>query len=474
MKGHDVIIVGGGISGAAILHRLASRGIDVVLIEGRDNLGGVIRSHRNRDGLLVETGANSTSITLELQTLIQELGLSDDLLTPPPSAGNRYIVRDDRLVAAPTSPRSFLRTHLFSRRAKLRILRERLVAPVSADIEESVAGFVERRLGREFLDYAIDPFVGGIFAGRPDRLSLRHAFPAMYRLEQDHRSLIRGAIRKGRETRKARRRGVPPPPKGLISFTDGMGMLPGRIAERWWERIVAGRPVERIEKVGEGWGVDVGGRRYHSTTLVLATDALAAAMLLDAIDPGAAIALRSIEYPPVAIAVSQYERRSVEHPLDGFGMLIPTVEGRNILGSLFSSSLFPHRAPDGTVLLTTFIGGARNPEQAGRPDNELEHLVHRDLQRLLGISARPIAFDLHRWERAIPQYALGYGRILDTITAAETAHRGLHLIGNYRGGISVGDCVRSAFQCADRLVSTMADKARWGIHGEYHMHDQET
>lgn len=469
MNRHDVIIVGGGISGATLLHRLASRGVDVVLMEGRERLGGVIWSHRSKDGLLVETGANSTSINAELQTLVEELGLNDDLMKPAEVASNRYVVRQGRLLPAPTDPRSFLRTPLFSRRAKLRVLRERLIKPVSPDIEESVAGFVERRLGREFLDYAIDPFVGGVFAGRPDRLSLRYAFPAMYRLEQEHRSLIRGAIRKGRNARRERRKGIPPPPKGLISFTDGMGTLPGRIAERWWEKIIVDARVERIEEERDGWSVEAGGRRHIGSKLVIATEAQAAASLLESIDPELTVMLRSIEYPPVTIAVSQYDRSAVRHPLDGFGMLIPSIEGRNILGTLFSSSLFPNRAPEGTVLLTTFIGGARNPGMARRSDDELENTVHRDLQRLLGISARPLAFDLHRWEQAIPQYVLGYGRVLAAIENAEGHHHGLHLLGNYRGGISVGDCVRSAFLLADHLI------ARMGKEGEAdEMEDRHT
>ncbi len=474
MNGHDVIIVGGGISGATLLHRLASRGVDVVLIEGRERLGGVIWSHRNKDGLLVETGANSTSINAELVTLVDELGLNDDLMKPAEIASNRYVVRRGRLLPAPTDPRSFLRTPLFSRRAKLRVLRERLIKPVSPDIEESVAGFVERRLGREFLDYAIDPFVGGVFAGRPDRLSLRYAFPAMYRLEQEHRSIIRGAIRKAISVKRERRKGVPPPPKGLISFTEGMGMLPGRIAERWSEKIVAGAGVERIGKELYGWSLEAGGRRFVGSRLVIATDASAAASLLESIEPNLSVVLRSIEYPPVTVAVSQYDRSAIQHALDGFGMLIPSVEGRNILGTLFSSSLFPNRAPEGTVLLTTFIGGARNPEMARRSDAELQNIVHRDLQRLLGISARPLAFDLHRWEQAIPQYALGYGRILESIETAESNHRGLHLLGNYRGGISVGDCVRSAFVMAEQLIATMG-KEGGGADGieERHMQNQE-
>lgn len=472
MNRHDVIIVGGGISGATLLHRLASCGVDVMLIERGDRLGGVIWSHRSREGLLVETGANSATINPELQMLVDELALTDELIRPGEGASNRYVVRQGRLLPTPTDPRTFLRTPLFSRRAKLRVLRDLLIAPASADIEESVAGFVERRLGREFLDYAIDPFVGGVFSGCPDRLSLRYAFPAMYQLEQEHGSLIRGAIRKGRSARRARRMGPPPAPKGMASFTEGMGVLPARIAERWREKIIVGARVDRIEEGNNGWRVEAGDRTHAGARLVIATEAPAAASLLESTEPGLSAALRSIEYPPVTVAVSQYDRSAIRHPLDGFGMLIPSVEGRTILGTLFSSSLFPNRAPDKTVLLTTFVGGARNPDMARRPDEELEYFVHRDLQALLGISARALAFDLHRWEHAIPQYTLGYGRILEAIDAAESRHRSLHLLGNYRGGISVGDCVRSAFAMADALIARMGEEKGEGIE-DRHIQNQE-
>jgi len=449
---YDVLVVGGGISGATLLHRLAMCGVDVHLLEGGDRLGGVIGSAWSPQGFLAETGPNSTSINVELLELIRDLDLESDLLYASGHAANRFVVRDGRLHAVPTDPLSFLRTPLFSRRAKLRLLRERWIAPLSDDIEESVANFVERRLGGEFLAYAIDPLVGGIFAGNPDRLSLRYAFPAMHRMEQECRSILRAAVRKAIATRKQRRRGHPLPPKGLISFTQGMGMLPARISDMWSSRVTCGVRVERIERDDEGWSVVGGGDRFTSRNVVIAVDAACAADLVEPFDSVTATALRSIDYPPVAVAVSQYARHAVNHPLNGFGMLIPSRERAGILGTLFSSTLFPNRAPEGTVLLTTFVGGSRSPDAARLPGSDIEELVHADLRRYLGISAPPLAFALHRWERAIPQYALGYGGVLEAIENAERTHAGLFLAGNYRGGISVGDCVRTVTALANRMA----------------------
>jgi oxygen-dependent protoporphyrinogen oxidase len=183
----------------------------------------------------------------------------------------------------------------------------------------------------------------------------------------------------------------------------------------------------------------------------MATHAYGAADLLADLDPELAVVLRRIEYPPVAVAASVYPRTSVEHPLDGFGVLIPAVERRGILGVIFSSTLFPNRAPEGLVVLTSFIGGARQPEYAQRDPDLIRFELHRELQRTLGISAPPVSVDLKTWQHAIPQYNVGYGEILAGIAQAEDRHPGLHLLGNFRGGASVADCIRSGWELADGI-----------------------
>jgi oxygen-dependent protoporphyrinogen oxidase len=336
------------------------------------------------------------------------------------------------------------------------LLREPFIRPAAADEEESVAQFVVRRLGREFLDYAINPFVSGVYAGRPERLSVRYAFPKLHALEQEYRSLIRGTIAKAREKKKAGKKGDAEPQASrdtprMISFDEGMQTLPHAIQKRWGERIETGVAVERIERHGGGWHVYTGSGVFQASRLIMATHAYGAAGLLVDLDPELAIVLRRIEYPPVGVAVSLYRRESVEHPLDGFGALIPAVERRGILGVIFSSTLFPNRAPDGMVVLTSFIGGARQPEYAQRDPDLIRFELHRELQRTLGISAPPVAVDLKVWQHAIPQYNVGYGEILSGIAQAEDRYPGLHLLGNYRGGVSVADCIRSGWELADRI-----------------------
>lgn len=447
------IIIGGGISGAALLHYLALAGKDVLLLEKGGRLGGVIGTHRNDAGALIETGPNSTQTSNpDLLDLIESLGLRGQMVEANPLARNRYILRGGRLHPVPASPPAFLRSSLFSLPVKLRLLREPFIGRAAVQ-EESVAEFVRRRIGPEFLEYAINPFVSGVYAGRPERLSLRHAFPKLHKLEAEHGSLIRGAIRGGRARRQAARRGeVPRDRAKLVSFQQGMETLPAAIEQRWRGSVRLGVAVQRLQRDADGWVAVSNAGDVRAARVILATDATTAATLLQPHHPGAAQSLREIEYPPVAVAVSLYRRSDIQHPLDGFGMLIPEVEKRKVLGVIFSSTLFPHRAPEGMVALTTFIGGARQPELPPLGQDRLAELVYAEHAALLGASTPPCSFNLTVWERAIPQYNVGYGCVLDSIADAEIALPGLHLLGNYRGGVSVADCIQSARNLAAAIA----------------------
>ena len=228
----------------------------------------------------------------------------------------------------------------------------------------------------------------------------------------------------------------------MISFSEGMATLPLAIEKRWRSRILTNTTVEQIEQGERRWRVRSGDRAYEADRLIIATNAGVASRLVRQTAPAVAAALQRIEYPPVAIAVSVYDRSAVDHPLDGFGVLLPEVERRTILGIIFSSTLFPNRAPEGMVALTSFIGGARQPELALRRRDQIERDVYREHRELLGAHTPPRSFNLTLWEHAIPQYNLGYQEILDEIKRSEQSLPGLHFLGNYRGGVSVGDCVK--------------------------------
>ncbi|MFO8098546.1 MAG: protoporphyrinogen oxidase [Salinibacter sp.] len=443
-------IIGSGISGLTAAYRLHQAEHQVTVWEATDRPGGVIQSTRT-GGFLVEHGPNSLRVsTTALGTLITDLGLSDAVVEADQDAATRYVVRDGHPVALPMSPLDFLTTDLFSGRAKARLLGEPFVSRSVAD-EESIASFVERRLGREVLDYAVAPFVGGVFAGRPEALSVQHAFGRLAELEAEYGSILWGGLRSALQGSTDER----PGPSGLFSFRNGLETLPNVLADALGDTIVYDAPVTGLTQTNTAWSV----RHKGDQTSPQQFDALVCTVPLHHFDALAlhtsvdCTPLAAVDYPPVRVVALGYRREAVNHPLDGFGMLVPPVEDDfDILGTLFSSTLFPNRAPDGHVLLTTFVGGARDPALGRAPEPHVQQLVERDLGRLLGISGDP-AFQRHiYWPDAIPQYELGYGAVKETLTALEEAHSGLFFAGNYRQGVSVGDAVASGANAAARVA----------------------
>lgn len=453
----DVLVVGAGISGLTAAWGIQQAGYKVEVVEQASRAGGAIGSVR-RDGVLYELGPNSTLDTSPLiNQLLDELGIRGERLDTTPAAAVRFIVRNRKLVALPTSPGAFLTTSAFSLAAKLRLLGEPFIKPLAPEVEESIAAFVRRRLGREFLDYAIDPFVAGIYAGDPERISVPAAFPRLHALEQKYGSLIKGQILGARE-----RRNNPEAAKNVaksFSFREGMQTVTDAIAKRLRRASYgasvtvlahgAGAYVASGQRDGRPWS-----RRARG--VVIAAPAYAAAKIVRALSPVAAEALAAIEYAPVAVVAAAYRRADVAHPIGGFGCLVPRIEKMRILGTLFSSSMFDGRAPEGTVILTTFVGGRRNPDVAALPDAALLAAVKEDLSLLVGTRGGPLWAEIVRWPQAIPQYDLGHLPRLAHVDAVEAAHPGVWFCANYRGGVSVGDCIKNGYAVARKASEWLA------------------
>ena len=453
-----VLVCGAGLTGLTTAWHLQRGGAEVTVLEADDTVGGVVQSVR-RDGYLVERGPNSCTLTPGLAALVESLALTPMLRPAAPQAQRRYIVRNGVPLVVPTSPGAMAGSRLFSLAAKLRLLREPFIARRSEDDDESVADFVRRRLGDEALDWAVDPFVSGVYAGDPERLSVRHAFPRLAALEREHGSLVRGMIAAGRKARVARSAGDAATGRHtMVSFIDGMATLPIALADRIGrERVLTGTRVIAITP--RNGGVDVTMQR-GDTRQTMHADLVISTLPLHALgaialppDAGSAVAqLQGVHYPPVASLALGWRRADVAHALDGFGMLVPSRERRQTLGVLFSSTLFEQRAPDGFVLLTCFLGGTKHPELGVASTSTLLEAVQPELATLLGVSGRPTFVEHTVWPRAIPQYAPGHDANLRAAESLEIIVPGLMVDGQFRHGVSVGDCILGGERIAARAL----------------------
>ena len=440
----SVAVIGGGLTGLTATWRLHRAGCHVTLFEKAPQTGGVITTTA-RDGWLIEGGPNSLQETPEVAALLAELGLAGRRLCANTAASKRFIVRRDRLVPVPLSPAGLLISPLFSLRARLRVFAELLTRQRIRTTDTSLARFITAHFGEEITDYGLNPFVSGVYAGDPEKLSARYSFPRMWQLERTHGSLLRGFRAEARERRaRGESTGVAP----IISFARGLQTLPDSLAAALppgtvqtgatVTNVIPGRPWKII------WASNGAVETAEFGAVVLALPASGLAQLaFGTLGERPLASLDHQPHPPVSSLFLGFKRSQVKHPLDGFGALIPAKERRSLLGALFSSTLFPGRAPEGNVALTVFAGGSRQPETGRLSSDELVTRVLPDLRELLGVEGDPVFTHHTFWPRAIPQYNLGHERFLEPLARCENQHRGLFIGGNTRDGISLPDCIKS-------------------------------
>src|SRR5262245_60089812 len=460
------IVIGAGISGLVCAYRLKTLGVDVLLIEKNDRVGGVIQSE-NIDGFLIERGPNSSQGTEELIALVEELGILEELVEGNPKAP-AYVYFKGRLHAVPSGPGAFIKSDLLSPAGKLRILKEPFVPRRSQRSEESVAAFARRRIGNEAAERLVAPFVSGIYAGDADCLSVKAAFPRLANLEANYGGLFRGMFAKAREARRTRQNAgavlekAAPTRRRLCSFKTGMAFLPKTLASKLGEDLLTG-----CTELGMARAPDLRtftlefenrGNRHQLVAdhVILAAPSNVASSLIGLISTELSDLLNEIDYPPLSIVSLAYENSKVSTPLDGFGFLVPPSERMNILGCVWNSSLFRNRAPNGTSLLTSFVGGARNTSAAWSADAELVSLVHTELQKVLGVSSEPRVISITRYERSIPQYNIGHLERVERIASLVREARGIYLIGNYLHGVSTGDCIKEAERVARSVAEALS------------------
>lgn len=415
-----------------------------------------------KDGFHFELGPQSFLSTEPVLGLIDALGLKDQLLHANPRAP-RYILMSGRLVPAPLAPPSLLTTSLLSARTKLRLFMEILRRSKPPADDESIAAFVRRKFGDELLNRLVAPFVSGVYAGDPERLSLRAAFPKLHEFEAKYGSVLRGAM-KSRPAKGA-------PRGGLCSFRDGMETLPRAIAARLGDSLLLETTVLGVrhgKANGKPWfEVDVT-RRNHRETLaasavVIATPTDIASQILLSLSDKFAPLFSRIEYAPLAVVSACYRREQIRRPPDGFGFLVPRAEGLRVLGTVFNSALFAGRAPEGMDCFTSFAGGATDPGLCGLSEGEITETICAEVARVLGITGKPVATNMHRYARALPQYNLGHTEIVKSLEALTASVPGLFLAGNYLSGPSIGACVEQADRTAEAVRIYLASIGVAGV-----------
>ncbi len=436
-----IAVVGGGIAGLTAAFSLMAEH-DVTVFEHEGMAGGKIRSQK-LDGFLFEWGPSGfLSNAQELNALAAELELTDAVIDARPEAKNRFIYWDGKLHKLPSKPPGIFSMSLLSPGGKLRAFRELFVPRRGANDgeDESVYAFMARRFGTEVAERIATPALLGVSGGNAASTSLAAVFPRLPELERERGSVIRGMVRGSRTASQMR------------SFAgSGMQRLTDRLVERLGNRMRLGTTVTRIEPDGAGWRIVHDRGEAVAERVIVATPAYAAAGMVAGFDAELARQLDAIAYAPMRVIGVAFRREDVAAPLDGFGFLAARGCGVRILGATYTSSMLPEQAPPGTVYVRVFMGGAADPGAALLDPEAARAIVLADLATTLGITAAPIAYHEIVWNNAIPQYALGHSKRVQTIEQLTQAHAGLALTGNAYRGLGVNDTVRDARTVAARI-----------------------
>ncbi|WP_035566009.1 protoporphyrinogen oxidase [Hymenobacter sp. IS2118] len=453
-----IAIIGGGISGLTLAWYLQQAGVPYDLFEAEAQPGGNLRTWAAPEGYLLETGPNSLQLSPELEELLAELGMTGQIEDSAAVSKHRYVLRDGRYRQLPGSPPTLLTNGFFSLKAKWQLLKEFRQPAAPVDEAETVAQFFRRRFGPEIVDYAVNPFMAGIYAGDPEKLLLHKTFPQLAALEQQYGSVLRGLAKTGKGA----------PRRRIVTLAGGVQTLTDTIAAKL-TNYYPGVQVSGIIRTATGayelrspaagspacWpAIGPGEPRPAAVAyshVALALPAYAAAPLLQPLFPEPAAALAAVHYPPMSVVFSAYDRAAVTHPLNGFGALHPKVEGTYAAGSIWTSAIYPQRVPAGQVLFTTFVGGSQYEAAASQPQGTQQAAVHAELSRFYGISGTPRWQGRYFWPRSIPQFD---ARIVGAHAAAAALEtENIVAVANWRAGVSVPDCIRRARQVAATLAA---------------------
>ena len=432
----DILILGAGMAGLSAAYQAQKKGFRVCVLESSNRVGGVIRSEW-RDGFLLEHGPNTIMPNKDVFEMVQSLGLEKEMVLAEPKTP-RYILKNGHLFSLPLSLSSFLKTSLLSPFGKLRILMEPFISNQNGAEDENLGDFFKRRLGKEATECLAKPFISGVYAGDAHQLSALSTFPRLVHWEKEKGSIIKGALAE-RKKKKAQNTF----PKGLLSFVSGLETLPQALRKQLNDLIQTNQMVKKIE-FKDKWFVLTDKGVYTGNRLLIALPTYQTAPLLRDFLPIVSKTLNTIPYVPIIVLHLSLEKKNITHSLNGFGYLCCPKDKKNVLGCLWNSSLYENRAPQDQALLTVFLGGASHSEIIKSSDEDILQMATQELKPVLGLKEVPRKIGLTRIPKAIPQYTLGHVHREEILKKAEKEHTGLHFIGNYRSGVSVGDVVQTA------------------------------
>ncbi|KAB2034459.1 hypothetical protein ES319_D04G087600v1 [Gossypium barbadense] len=477
-----VAVIGAGASGLAAAYKLKSQGLHVTVFESEGRAGGKLRSV-SREGLIWDEGANTmTESEIEVRSLFDDLGIQDKEQVPI-AQNKRYIVRNGVPVLIPSNPLALFTSSILSAKSKFQIILEPFLWRKSeaskisdAYNQESVGGFFQRHFGQEVVDYLVDPFVAGTSAGDPESLSMCHSFPELWDLEQRFGSIIVGAVKSKFSAKRTNREETKNSVKrkalrGSFSFKGGMQTLADMLCKdlskdelKLKSKVLSLSYSHEGKSTSENWSLSYASDRDKrsqgsSFDAVIMTAPVCNVKEMKITKGGNVFPLNfipEVSYMPLSVIITAFKKENVKKPLEGFGVLIPSKEQQNglkTLGTLFSSVMFPDRAPNNLYLYTTFVGGNRNKELAKASTDELKHIVTSDLQQLLGVEGEPTFFNHFYWSKAFPLYGRNYASVLEGIEKMERDLPGFFYAGNHKGGLSVGKSIASGCKAADNVIT---------------------